>query len=66
MDMKPGIWIALLGILGVVIGAAMYFVDWHRTIGLGGVGLGVVLVVVGWVLAMRKQKAASAPVSGHM
>ena len=47
MTMKPGIWIALLGILGVVAGVAIYFVDWHRTIGLGGAGLGIVLVVVG-------------------
>ena len=61
MNMKPGIWIALLGILGVVIGAAMYFVDWHRTIGLGGVGLGIVLLVVGGVLSMQKPKTASAP-----
>ncbi len=65
MNMKPGIWIALLGILGVVIGAAMYFVDWHRTIGLGGVGLGIVILVVGGVLSMQKQKATS-PVSGQM
>lgn len=59
--MKPGIWVALLGILGVVIGGAMYLIDWHRTIGLSGVGLGIVLVVVGGVLTMQKQKAASAP-----
>ena len=64
--MKPGIWLALLGVLGVVIGAAMYLVDWHRTIGLGGVGLGILLVVVGGVLAMQKPKAASAPVSSPM
>jgi membrane protein DedA with SNARE-associated domain len=59
--MKPGIWIALLGILGVVAGAAMYLSDFHRTIGLGGVGLGVVLLVVGGYLSMQKQKAAAAP-----
>jgi hypothetical protein len=59
--MKPGILLAILGILGVVAGVAMYFMDWHRTIGLGGVGLGIVLLVVGGVLSMQKQKAASAP-----
>lgn len=59
--MKPSIWIALLGILGVVVGSAMYFVDWHRTIGLGGVGVGIVLLVVGGVLAMQKPKTASGP-----
>jgi len=64
--MKLGIWIALLGILGVAIGGAMYFMDWHRTIGLGGVGLGIVLVVVGGVLSMQKPKAASAAVSNNM
>jgi len=64
--MKPGIVLVVLGIIGVVAGVAMYFVDWHRTIGLGGVGLGVVLLVVGGVLAMQKPKAASAPVTGQM
>jgi hypothetical protein len=59
--MKPGIILAILGIIGVVAGVAMYFVDWHRTIGLGGVGLGIVLLVVGGVLSMQKQKTASAP-----
>lgn len=58
--MKPGIWIALLGIIGVVAGVAMYFSDWHRTIGLGGVGLGVVLLVVGGFLSMQKQKPTAA------
>jgi hypothetical protein len=59
--MKPGIILAILGIIGVVAGVAMYFVDWHRTIGLGGVGLGIVLLVVGGVLSMQKQKTGSAP-----
>jgi hypothetical protein len=59
--MKPGIVLVVLGILGVVAGVAMYFVDWHRTIGLGGVGLGIVLLVVGGVLSMQKPKTASAP-----
>jgi hypothetical protein len=59
--MKLGILLVLLGVLGVVAGVAMYFMDWHRTIGLGGVGLGVVLLVVGGVLFMQKPKAASAP-----
>ncbi|MDA4126456.1 MAG: hypothetical protein OK452_04535 [Thaumarchaeota archaeon] len=59
--MKLGILLVLLGVLGVVAGVAMYFVDWHRTIGLGGVGLGVVLLVVGGFLYMQKPKTAFAP-----
>ena len=59
--MKPGIVLAALGIIGVVAGIAMYFMDWHRTIGLGGLGLGIVLLVVGGVLTMQKPKTASAP-----
>ncbi|HEV2225894.1 MAG TPA: hypothetical protein VGR56_03710 [Nitrososphaerales archaeon] len=59
--MKPGILLAVLGIIGVVAGVAMYFMDWHRTIGLGGLGLGIVLLVVGGVLTMQKSKTASAP-----
>jgi hypothetical protein len=59
--MKPGILLALLGILAVVAGIAIYLVGGHRTIGLGGIGLGIVLLVVGGVLLMQKPKAASAP-----
>ncbi|MDA4119821.1 MAG: hypothetical protein OK436_04470 [Thaumarchaeota archaeon] len=59
--MKPGMLLVVLGVIGVVAGVAMYFVDWHRTIGLGGVGLGVVLLVIGGVLSMQKPKTASAP-----
>ncbi|HEY6282512.1 MAG TPA: hypothetical protein VIW22_01145 [Nitrososphaerales archaeon] len=59
--MKPGIVLLVLGILGVVAGVAMYFMDFHRTIGLGGIGLGIVLLVIGGVLSMQKPKTVSAP-----
>jgi hypothetical protein len=59
--MKPGMVLVVLGVLGVVAGVAMYFVDWHRTIGLGGVGLGIALLVVGGFLSMQKPKVATEP-----
>jgi len=58
--MNTGYPVAGLGILGVVIGAAMYAAKWHRLIGLGGLGLGIVLLVIGIWLAMS-QKPKPAP-----
>jgi hypothetical protein len=59
--MKSGMLVIGLGILGVIIGGALYAADYHRTIGLGGIGLGIVLLVVGAVMSMRKEKAIPAP-----
>jgi len=56
--MKLGLWVILLGILGVIIGGAMYGVDWHRTIGLSGVAVGIILLVLGGVMYMREGKPA--------
>ncbi|MDA4123989.1 MAG: hypothetical protein OK438_00870 [Thaumarchaeota archaeon] len=56
--MKSGMWVILLGVLGVIIGGAMYAIDWHRTIGTGGIGVGIVLLVVGGYMFMQKAKPA--------
>ena len=58
--MNNGYLVAGLGVLGLIVGAGMYFADWHRTIGLGGVGLGVVLILVGvWLSREAMKKAQS-------
>lgn len=59
-SMKPGLWVILLGILGVIVGGAMYAVD-HQTIGVGGIGVGIILMVVGGIILMRE--ATPAPVA---
>jgi len=58
--MKTGHILAILGVLGIAAGAGMYLIDYHRTIGLGGIGLGVVLVLIG-LWAGRSMKPAAAP-----
>lgn len=40
----------------------MYVEDYHRTIGLGGVGLGIVLLAAGGAMSMRKGKTTAATV----
>jgi hypothetical protein len=59
--MKAGIWVAALGVLGVIVGGGMYAADWHRTIGLGGLGIGIILLIAGVALSMQKQKPMAAP-----
>jgi uncharacterized membrane protein len=59
--MKAGIWVTVLGILAIIIGAAMYAVKFHRTTGEIGIGLGVVLLIVGVALWMMKGKTATVP-----
>ncbi len=53
-----------LGILGLVIGGAMYASDWHKTIGLGGIALGIVLLIAGAWLSRSKPMAKPAPMPG--
>jgi len=56
--MNTGYAIAALGVLGAILGAGMYAASWHRTIGLGGVGLGILLILVGvWMTQSTKPKA---------
>ena len=59
MDVKVGIWVTVLGVLGLVIGGGMYAVKYHRTIGEIGLVLGVILAIAGVVLMMRERKAAT-------
>ena len=56
--MKIGIWVAIIGILGIVVGGAMYAAGYHHTIGLIGVALGFVLLVVGVAWWILKDRAA--------
>jgi uncharacterized membrane protein YkgB len=58
--MNMGYAAAALGVLGVIVGAGMYAAAWHRTIGLGGIGLGIILLVAGIWLA-RSPPAKAAP-----
>ena len=57
--MKLGIPVVILGVLGVVVGGALYAAHYHRTIGEAGLGLGVVLLIVGAALWMMKEKAST-------
>ncbi len=59
--MNTGYLLAGLGVLGLILGAAMYAYSWHKTIGLGGVGLGVVLILIGIVMARSKPTAGAKP-----
>jgi hypothetical protein len=54
--MKTGYLVLGLGILGIIVGASMYVAGFHHTIGLGGMGLGVILVLLGAWLSSGTQK----------
>ena len=56
--MNNGYLVAGLGVLGLIVGAGMYMLDWHKTIGLGGIGLGVVLILAGVWLSRGALKKA--------
>ena len=58
--MNNGYLVMGLGVLGLIVGAGMYAADWHKTIGLGGIGLGVVLILAGaWFSREAMKKAQS-------
>jgi hypothetical protein len=59
--MKSGMLVIGLGILGVIVGGGLYVADYHRTIGLAGIGLGIVLLIAGAAMSMRKEKAMPTP-----
>ena len=59
--MGYGIWVVILGILAIIIGGAMEAASYHKTIGWGGIGLGIILIIVGVVLMMVKDKNATKP-----
>jgi hypothetical protein len=63
--MKLGALIIGFGVVAVVVGATMALAQWHRTLGLGGIGLGVLLVVGGAYVFSRTagigRREAAAP-----
>ena len=66
MKMGLGMWIMILGILGIIIGGVMYVYPYHQTIGMYGAVLGVVLLILGaawWMMKERNAPTAAAPQS---
>jgi len=56
--MNTGYAVAVLGVLGAILGASLYAANYHKTVGLGGIGLGVVLILAGvWMARGMKPKA---------
>jgi len=56
--MNTGYAVAVLGLLGAILGAGMYAAQWHKTVGLGGIGLGILLLIVGvWMTRSEQPKA---------
>jgi len=56
--MNTGYAVAVLGVLGVILGVGMYAAQWHRTIGLAGLGLGILLILIGvWMARSVRPKA---------
>ncbi|HXW95423.1 MAG TPA: hypothetical protein VEJ19_06940 [Nitrososphaerales archaeon] len=56
--MNTGYAVAVLGLLGAILGAGMYAAQWHKTVGLGGIGLGKLLLIVGvWMTRSEQLKA---------
>jgi hypothetical protein len=53
--MNTGYIVAVLGVLGAILGAGMYAAQWHKTVGLGGIGLGILLILVGVWMARSAQ-----------
>ena len=49
-----------MGVLALIVGGAMEAANYHKTIGWGGIGLGIILVIVGAVWWMMKGKSAPA------
>lgn len=56
--MKIGVPVMILGIIGILLGGALYVAHYHHTIGEAGIALGVVLLIVGVALWMSKGKKA--------
>lgn len=47
----------ILGVLALLLGGALFLLKLHRTIGLGGIGLGAVLVAIGLGLLYKERGA---------
>jgi uncharacterized membrane protein len=58
MKTGPGLWIMVLGVLALIVGVALEAANTHKTVGLGGIGLGIVLIIVGAAWWMMKGKSA--------
>jgi uncharacterized membrane protein HdeD (DUF308 family) len=58
MKMGLGMWIMILGILGIIIGGVMYVYPYNQTIGMYGAILGVVLLILGAAWWMMKERNA--------
>ena len=58
-SLNTGYLVAILGILGMAVGAGMYAAGWHHTIGEGGIGLGIVLLIAGVWLSRQKPTASA-------
>ena len=62
MKMGLGMWVMILGVLGIIIGGAMYVAKYHRTIGTYGIYAGVALLIIGAIWwYMKDRKATPAP-----
>jgi membrane protein DedA with SNARE-associated domain len=61
MKMGLGMWVMILGILGIIIGGAMYAYPYHKTIGMYGAVLGVILLILGAVWWMMKERSPAKP-----
>lgn len=57
---SAGYGLAVLGVLGIITGAAFYAEKYHKTIGMGGIVLGVIFIILGAWYA-RKSAASTAP-----
>ena len=66
MKMGYGIWIAILGILAVIVGSVMYETYHHtgKTGGEVGIILGIILIILGvawWMMKDNKAPKTTAP-----
>ena len=60
--MKTGYIVAVLGVLGLILGAGMYAAKYHKTIGLGGIVIGIVLILIGiWMARGMKPQTQAQP-----
>jgi hypothetical protein len=59
-EVNAGYVVLGLGVLGIIAGAILYVTGSHHTIGLGGIGLGVLLVLLGVMLRSGRIKVGPA------
>ena len=54
--MKTSIVLYAIGIIVLFAGVAMYALPWHRTIGLGGLVLGILVLAAGAFTTTKERK----------